>query len=48
MAALTFRTRSLAAAKAVLKTGNIPVRHSEDRLVVPATAAFGVTLEFRA
>ncbi|HEY6433933.1 MAG TPA: VOC family protein [Acetobacteraceae bacterium] len=46
MAALTLRTRSLAAAKAVLQTGNIPVHHSEDRLVVPATAAFGVTLEF--
>jgi hypothetical protein len=46
MAALTFRTRSLTAAAASLQAGGIPVRHAADRLVVPAAAAFGVTLEF--
>jgi hypothetical protein len=43
------RTRSLNSAAAALKTGQIPgVRAEEDRIVVPASAAFGMTLEFRA
>jgi glyoxalase-like protein len=49
MAALTFRTRSLQRAAAALAAGQIKsVRREPDRIVVPATEAFGVTLEFRA
>jgi Glyoxalase-like domain len=48
MAALTIRTRSLKAAAAALEAGRIAgVRREADRLIVPATQAFGVTLEFR-
>jgi hypothetical protein len=47
MAALTFRTRSLDAAETALEAGGI---HGVDRIgtsvLVPATEAFGVTLEF--
>ena len=49
MAALTIRTRSLDGAHAALAAGRINgVRREPDRIVVPADAAFGVTLEFRA
>jgi hypothetical protein len=49
MAALTIRTRSLQAAAAAFEAGKITgIRHEPDRIVVPATQAFGVTLEFRA
>jgi len=48
MAALTIRTRSLKATAAALEAGRIAgVRREADRLLVPATQAFGVTLEFR-
>ncbi len=48
MAALTIRTQSLARAAAALAAGKVNgVRHEADRIVVPATEAFGVTLEFR-
>ncbi len=49
MAALTIRTRSLDGAAAALAAGQIRgVYRGADRIVVPATEAFGVTLEFRA
>jgi hypothetical protein len=49
MAALTIRTRSLDSVAAALATGQIcGVYRGPDRIVVPATEAFGVTLEFRA
>jgi hypothetical protein len=49
MAALTIRSRSLDATAAALATGQIRgVYRGRDRIVVPATEAFGVTLEFRA
>ncbi len=49
MAALTIRTRSLELAAAALAAGRIKgVRRDADRIVVPATETFGVTLEFRA
>lgn len=49
MAALTLRTRSLGTAAAALRTGGIATAgRDEDRIVVPASAAFGVALEFRA
>jgi hypothetical protein len=49
MAALTIRTRSLDGAAAALATGQIRgVYRVPDRIVVPASEAFGVTLEFRA
>jgi hypothetical protein len=49
MAALTVRTRSLKRAAAALGAGSVEgVRREQDRIVVPATATFGVTLEFRA
>ena len=47
MAALTLRTRSLTAAADALRAGGIPVLRGDDDIVVPASAAFGVTLEFR-
>ena len=48
MAALTLRTRSLERASAALSAGNIHgVRREADRIVVPASEAFGATLEFR-
>lgn len=48
MAALTLRTRSLDRAAAALAAGQIgSVQRASDRIVVPATEAFGVTLEFR-
>lgn len=48
MAGLTFRTRSLAAAAAALQAGHVPgVQRQDDRIVVPAGAAFGALLEFR-
>ncbi len=47
MAALTIRTRSLERAATVLAAGQINgVRREADRIVVPATETFGVTLEF--
>jgi hypothetical protein len=48
MAALTIRTGSLDRAAAALAAGQIGgVRREPDRIVVPASEAFGVTLEFR-
>jgi hypothetical protein len=48
MAALTLRTRSLEAAADAMREGGIAgVRRDSDRLVVPASAAFGTVLEFR-
>jgi Glyoxalase-like domain len=48
MAALTIRTRSLERAAVALAAGHIAgVRREVDRIVVPATGTFGVTLEFR-
>ena len=44
MAALTLRTRSLDVAAGAIAGG----RRDADRIVVPASQAFGVTLEFRA
>jgi Glyoxalase-like domain len=46
MAALTLRTTSLDHAAAALAAGGIAARREPDRLIVPASAAFGVTLEF--
>jgi hypothetical protein len=47
MAALTLRTLSLARAAAALQAGGIaPAQPSANRVVVPAAAAFGATLEF--
>ncbi len=46
MAALTLRTRSLDTAAAALVVGQVTTRREETRIVVPATAAFGATLEF--
>ena len=48
MAALTFRTPSLAKTREALRAGNIAgVRDDDQRLVVPASQAMGVVLEFR-
>jgi hypothetical protein len=48
MAALTIRTRSLEAASAALEAGQVEgVTRDVNRIVVPAAAAFGATLEFR-
>jgi hypothetical protein len=48
MAALTLRTRSLERAASALAAGAVKgVRREADRIVVPATETFGVTLEFR-
>jgi hypothetical protein len=48
MAALTLRTRSLKAVGDALRVGGIAgVRSDSDRIVVPASAAFGAALEFR-
>jgi hypothetical protein len=47
MAALTIRTRSLDCAADAFQAGGISsVRTEADRIVVPASTAFGVTLEF--
>jgi hypothetical protein len=47
MAALTIRTRSLDGAAAALQTGQISgVKRTAERIIVPATETFGVTLEF--
>jgi hypothetical protein len=49
MAALTLRTRSLEAADQALRQGGVAgVRHGSGHIVVPASAAFGTVLEFRA
>ncbi len=49
MAALTLRTRSLDATVAALQAGGVAGYWREpDRVVVPASAAFGCALEFRA
>jgi hypothetical protein len=48
MAALTLRTRSLDHAANALAAGNINAVQEADRVLVPAAAAFGVALEFRA
>ncbi len=48
MAALEFRTRSLDAASRAMADGGITgVRRENERVVVPARAAFGATLAFR-
>jgi hypothetical protein len=48
MAALTLRSRSLEHVAAALAAGAIKGVHREpDRIIVPASEAFGVTLEFR-
>lgn len=46
MAALTLRTSSLDRTAAALAAGGVTARREPDRILVPATAAFGVTLEF--
>ena len=46
MAALTLRTNSLDQAAAALAAGGVTARREPERILVPATAAFGVTLEF--
>ena len=47
MAALTFRTRSLELAAAALALEQVPgVRREADRIVVPASSAFGCAIEF--
>jgi hypothetical protein len=47
MAALSFRTRSLDAAAAALAAGGVVgARRDAHRIIVPAAAAFGATLEF--
>ncbi len=46
MAALSLRTRSLDHAATALAAGGIGVRRGGKRVVVPASAAFGVALEF--
>ncbi len=46
MAAMTLRTTSLDRAAAALAAGGIAARREPDRILVPATAAFGVTVEF--
>ncbi len=47
MAALTIRTRSLDGAAAALQTGKISgVKRTAERIIVPASETFGVTLEF--
>jgi hypothetical protein len=49
MAALTVRTRSLERAAAALGAGSVGgFRREADRIIVPASETFGVTLEFRA
>ncbi|MEO9189468.1 MAG: VOC family protein [Acetobacteraceae bacterium] len=47
MAALTLRTRSLDQAASALAAGGIDARREAGRIVIPATATFGATLEFR-
>jgi hypothetical protein len=48
MAALTIRTRSLEQAATALRTGRIAgAKREAERIVVPASEAFGATLEFR-
>jgi hydrogenase/urease accessory protein HupE len=48
MAGLTLRTRSLPAAARALQAGGIAgVQRDSDRIVVPASEAFGTLLEFR-
>ena len=47
MAALEFRTRSLDAAWRTMERGTVPgARREQDRVIVPAAAAFGATLSF--
>jgi len=47
MASLRLRTRSLRDAAAALAAGNVSgVKQSAGRIVVPASSAFGATLEF--
>jgi hypothetical protein len=47
MAALGFRTAHLAKTAAALAKGEIPSRQTgSTRIIVPAAAALGVTLEF--
>lgn len=47
MAGLVLRTRSLDAAAAALRTGDVAgVRREADRILVPASSAFGATLVF--
>jgi Glyoxalase-like domain len=46
MAALTLRTSSLERTAAALAAGGVAAQREANRILVPATAAFGVTLEF--
>jgi hypothetical protein len=46
MAALSLRTRSLDHAATALAAGGLDVQRRDRRIVVPASAAFGVVLEF--
>jgi hypothetical protein len=46
MAALTFRTASLSAAAAALEEGEVTARVEPQRIVVPASAAMNVAVEF--
>jgi len=48
MAALTLRTRSLDRAASALAVGSVNAAREPDRILVPAAAAFGMALEFRA
>jgi hypothetical protein len=47
MAALTLRTRSLEAAASALAAGQVKMLRGPGRIVVPASEAIGVALEFR-
>jgi hypothetical protein len=47
MAALTFRTRSIEAADAAMRSGNVAdARRSANGIIVPGRSAFGATIEF--
>jgi hypothetical protein len=46
MAALSLRTRSLDHAATALAAGGVAACRRDRRIVVPASAAFGVALEF--
>ncbi len=47
-AAIVFSVASLAATELALRSGNVPHRQENGRLVVPSEAAFGVLLVFEA
>ncbi|HJS85776.1 MAG TPA: VOC family protein [Acetobacteraceae bacterium] len=48
MAALSLRVRSLAQAATALAAGGVAIHRGDRRIIVPASAAFGVALEFLA